>query len=288
MPAHPLPAIPSHSVWATKKAQDAEASFYEATNLPEPVWRERFAWEMRAAHSLFTNLVKRVYLFAHDAVEQDDLLNYLGFSEVAIYQVYNHHHFEETVIFPYLIEHGADRASLEGNVQDHHTFTRAMDATWLYIRRVRALLPDAARYPSPVPEPDEEIQTIDIVGEYGLDPSKGFDPTLLQKHMDTWLGTMMDHMLEEIDTIGPSMTEAVGEENLKQLGVIVLKHLQAYDPKWFLCSSFATVNMDCCKTLLKLPYLVRRILVPYVWAGKYWGMWQYCEHPENLTWAGTA
>ena len=114
-----------------------------------------------------------------------------------------------------------------------------MDATWLYIRRVRAKLPNVEKYPSPVPEPEAEIQAIDLVQEYGLDPAKPFDAAGLQKHLDTWVGELMDHLRAEIDTVGPSMTTKVGEHDMEALRPIILKHLQQYDPSWFLCSTFS-------------------------------------------------
>ena len=113
-----------------------------------------------------------------------------------------------------------------------------MDATWLYVRRVRELVPGAASAPTPVPEPSEEIRSIDLVKEYGLDPTKPFDPVAFRKHWDSWAPDLIRHLRAEIDTLGPEMTTAVGKDNLARIQKEVVKHLQAYDPAWFLCSVF--------------------------------------------------
>ncbi|ORX33821.1 hypothetical protein BD324DRAFT_638726 [Kockovaella imperatae] len=163
-----------------------------------------------------------------------------------------------------------------------------MEATWLYLTRVRAALTGAAKHPSPVPEPSADVQAIDLVKEYNLDTAKPFDPQALQRHLDTWIPELMHHLAEEIGTLGPNMTEKVGEEDLVKLDTLIKERLLQYDPAWFLCSAYATMPIEEAKENLKLPMLVRRLMIPFWWGSKYWGMWLYCDFPENLTFAGTA
>jgi hypothetical protein len=125
---------------------------------------------------------------------------------------------------------------LLGNIEEHHLFDIPMDATWLYLRRCRAALtpPPPA---SPVPEPPAEVLAIDL-GRYGLDPSRPFDPQALRTHIEGWARPLVEHLKDEIHTISPEYIAKVGQGNIETLDKAVLKHLQGYDPSWFLCSVY--------------------------------------------------
>ena len=125
---------------------------------------------------------------------------------------------------------------LERNIKEHHAFSHAMDATWLYLRKCRALLQPTPR-PSPIPEPPADVNEIDL-GQFGLDPAAGFNPQALRKHMDSWMLALAKHLADEIDTLTPEYIISVGKDNITQINKDVVKHLQSYDPTWFLCSTY--------------------------------------------------
>jgi hypothetical protein len=146
----------------------------------------------------------------------------------------------ETDLFPFWRKHVSEpfRAGLATNVNQHHLFARPLDACWLYVRRLRPLLDAKAGVktrPSPVPEPPEVVSAIDPA-EFGLDISKPFDPAALRREMDKWVPHGSRHMQEEIETLRPEFFDSMGEKRYMESEGILVKHLQAMDPTWFLVS----------------------------------------------------
>ncbi|CAD6578401.1 MAG: hypothetical protein TREMPRED_002171 [Tremellales sp. Tagirdzhanova-0007] len=276
--AYPVPALPPNSVFESPELKHILDELSKYCPGAKPLgWENRWTWEMPVVHIMILDLLKRVYAFADWAVEHDDLPNYLGNSEISVFQVHKHHQLEETKIFP----QWAAAAGLDvwtRNVEQHHLFSEALEATWLYLRKCRENL-SPTPLPSPVPEPDEEINSIDLT-KYGLDPTKPFSPTVLRAHMDTWVLVLAQHLLEEIDTLKPELMKKIGEKELKAIDAVVVKSLQAYDPSWFLSSFMASVHPNIRSVLVPLPYIVTWFLVPFVWSGKNWGFWRYCPYPE--------
>lgn len=283
--ARPLPSA-TGTPWARPDVEQVFEFLKLKGAGPKPArWQDRNAWEMANAHHCMLDLIKRAYLFAPEAEKGDDLANFLGFAEVAVYQLWSHHHFEEESWFP-AMQKVAPNAALDGNIAEHHLFDKPLDAAWLYVRLCRARLNPAPPAPA-VPEPPIQLDGTDLLS-YGLDPAVGFSAQAFRAHFDKSIGVMVQHLGAEIDTIGPAYTEQIGEKQLQKIDAMVLKHLQGYDPSWFLCSAFISWPIETCKEMISLPYPVRRLLLPFVWSRKYWGYWQYGAHPQNLTFAGTA
>ncbi|RSH93904.1 hypothetical protein EHS25_006556 [Saitozyma podzolica] len=233
-------------------------------------------------------MLERSYAFAQWAVDNDDLANYLGYVEVALFNIVSHHAFEEEEIFPFMVK-TAGNDIWSRNVAEHHIFSEALDATWLYVRHCRAALTPAAWPPTPVPEPNDAIKSIDMTRySADLDMSKPFDPAGFRRHIDGFMPSLIEHLRDEIDTLAPDLIEPMGQQADDELKKIVQSHLRGYDPKWFLCSAFTAAPMSTIKQLMALPFLVRRILVPFVFGPKYIGFWRYSAYPENLSWAATA
>jgi hypothetical protein len=146
----------------------------------------------------------------------------------------------ETDLFPFWREHVSEpyRAGLTTNVDQHHLFARPLDACWLYVRRLRPLLDPKAglkTLPSPVPEPPAVVAAIDPA-EFGLDITKPFDPAALRREMDKWVPDCVRHMQEEIETLRPEFFDSMGKKRYMESEGILVKHLQAMDPTWFLVS----------------------------------------------------
>ena len=194
------------------------------------------------AVSRFTNLEKFAFCidnrvqFAEWAVEKDDMANYLGFSEIALFQVYQHHQAEGVYIramrrqaflrlaqrpwssprgaenldwYVILILVGADgdgscvQDIWNQNVEQHHLFEKQLDATMMYLRKCRMNLSPAPS-PSPLPEPTDALANLDLSAYAGLDPTKPFSPAALRAHMDSWMLVLAGHLNVRLTRSNPS------------------------------------------------------------------------------------
>ncbi|RSH91911.1 hypothetical protein EHS25_009281 [Saitozyma podzolica] len=278
--ALPIPPQPASSPFQSDEYKKHLAFVHEIRAPGKPAeWNKWMGYKMATAHTYYLDLIERVYAFAEYAVENDDLADYLGFADCAFAQIWEHHHFEETDLFPFWRKHVSEpfRAGLATNVDQHHLFARPSMPAGSGVKT----------RPSPVPEPPEVVSAIDPA-EFGLDISKPFDPAALRREMDKWVPHCSRHMQEEIETLRPEFFDSMGEKRYMESEGILVKHLQAMDPTWFLVSCIASLPMPAVKGLCELPYPVRRLLVPFMWSGKYWSFWKYTSHPENLTFSGSA
>ncbi|WVR07642.1 hypothetical protein IAU60_004684 [Kwoniella sp. DSM 27419] len=312
--AHPCPAPRPGSILLHP---DVKGNYdwlveYRAKGRPSQ-WAATYAWEMASAHTMFLELIMRTYSFAHYAVEHDDLENYLGFADVAFAQIWHHHHFEEDLLFPHIKKYlsASEQDPMQANINQHDMFAPQLEAAWRYVRACRKAL--NPKVPTPVADPSEEHKpALNAVAEATADaplssdnPSDHvdgnrltrvdlsalgtvFDPDSLQRQMEEWMPHLCIHLKEEIDTIGAEVVDGWGKKCFDEGYAITQKHLKAMDPSWFLCSVVAVLPMANVKSLMRLPIFVRRGLVPFMFASKYWDWWLYCNHPENLTWKGSA
>jgi hypothetical protein len=186
-------------------------------------------------------------------------------------QIVSHHAFEEEEIFPFMVKAAGNVSrDLQGfplisgpplvplhsampplsaeavqdiwnrNVAEHHLFSEALDATWLYVRHCRAALAPAAWPPTPVPEPSDAIKSIDMTRySANLDLTHPFDPMGFRRHIDGFMPSLIEHLRDEIDTLAPEVIEPMGQKADEELRKMVQTHLKGYDPKWFLCSAFS-------------------------------------------------
>ncbi|WWD09893.1 hypothetical protein V865_008022 [Kwoniella europaea PYCC6329] len=291
--SHPLPQHPEGSPFLTQEYEDVMEKLKEKAEGDQPVkWQEQWQWEMSNVHLFLIQMIERAYLYAPYAIETHDLSNFLGYAEISFFQVYSHHSGEEEYIFPTFVKYSKNDI-WSRNVSEHHTFDQALDATWLYIRSCQEKLPvadgDSKRVKSPVPPPSSElIKSIDLKSFPNLDFDEPFDVVGFRKHIESFIVPLVEHLGSEIDTLTPELMDGVGPEGDKDVRKWLDSHLKAYDPAWFLCSAFASVPISLCKQMIQLPFLVRRILVPFLLAPKYRGYWLYAPYPENLTFKGTA
>ena len=89
------------------------------------------------------------------------------------------------------------------------------------------------------PPPQNILEELDKNAYPELDYTKPFDPQALRGQMEKWMPGLTHHMRDEIDTLSPENIEKVGQKADKEIRDAVVKHLQSYDPAWFLCSAFS-------------------------------------------------
>jgi hypothetical protein len=181
-------------------------------------------------------------------VEHNDLANYLGFADIALAQICQHHHFEgtsllpldshpgspaETIFFPH-IQQVTGKDIMAQNVVQHHLFAPQLEQTWLYVRHARQNLNPLL--PNVVKDVPPEVEGVDMT-TCPLDADKPFDPAGLRRYMDEWVPALALHLGDEIPTLSPSNLEAFGDKDAKEIDAKVNGHLKALDPHWFLCSA---------------------------------------------------
>ena len=71
-----------------------------------------------------------------------------------------------------------------------------------------------------------------------LNSNGQFQHQTLQAHMETWVPHLAQHMTSELDTLKPEYMDKVGKEVYVKSDKATLKHLQSFDPAWFLCAAF--------------------------------------------------
>ncbi|WVW82854.1 hypothetical protein I302_104866 [Kwoniella bestiolae CBS 10118] len=289
--SHPLPAHPEGSPFLSQEFQKIMEGMKRKAEVEKPVkWQEHWQWEMSNVHLFLIQMIERAYLYAPYAVEQNDLPNFLGYAEISFFQVYSHHSAEEEFVFPTFVKHSKNEIWSQ-NVAEHHTFDQALDATWLYIRACQEKLPvnGKKRVKSPVPPPSKDlVNSIDLKSFVHLDFERPFDVEEFRRHIEGFIVPLVQHLGSEIETLTPELMDSVGAEGDREVRKWLDGHLKEYDPAWFLCSAFASVPISLCKQMIQLPFLVRRVLVPFMLAPKHKGYWLYAPHPENLTFKGTA
>ncbi|KAK8869579.1 hypothetical protein IAR55_000146 [Kwoniella newhampshirensis] len=280
---HPRPDHPSDSPFRTKEYQDVIAYLRQmgAGTIP-PKWSDRPQWEMPHVHLFLMASLENTYLYADWAVENKDLINYLGYADISFFQVYKHHSTEEEYVFPTWSEKAGDDIWLR-NIEEHHTFETPLHAGWHYVRYQRSRL---VIDPSPIPEPKDDH--LDMSQYPDLDLEKPFDPIAFRRHMASFVFPLVKHLGAEISTLAPELIEKVGQGVLKEIMSSVEKDYKSYNPSWFLCAAYTSAPMDICKQLIPLPWILRRVLLPFVFGPKYRNLWLYAPHPENLTWNGSA
>lgn len=116
MLGHPMPPPPPGCVLESPRIKEIEAFMWRLADRDEiPArWQDRWQWEMPSAHVIFMNMLRSVYCvrtiqhavesggggelmgeqFAEYAAEHNDVANYLGWVEVAMFQIHSHHHAE--------------------------------------------------------------------------------------------------------------------------------------------------------------------------------------------------
>jgi hypothetical protein len=181
-------------------------------------------------------------------VEHNDLANYLGFADIALAQICQHHHFEgtsllpldshpgspaETIFFPH-IQQVTGKDIMAQNVVQHHLFAPQLEQTWLNVRHARQNLNPLL--PNVVKDVPPEVEGVDMT-TCPLDADKPFDPAGLRRYMDEWVPALALHLGDEIPTLSPSNLEAFGDKDAKEIDAKVNGHLKALDPHWFLCSA---------------------------------------------------
>nr|XP_031861133.1 uncharacterized protein CI109_003494 [Kwoniella shandongensis]KAA5528205.1 hypothetical protein CI109_003494 [Kwoniella shandongensis] len=238
---HPLPTHPESSPFLSDGYKDVISYLQKMAAGPMPTaWQDRWQWEMPTVHLVLLEMIERTYLYATWASEQNDLLNYLGYAEACFFQVYKHHGMEEEFLFPAFTEKTGEDLWLR-NVEEHHTFDKALDATWLYVRHQRSLL---TTIPSPVPEPTDEFKaTIDLSEYPDLDFDKPFDAAAFRRHIDGFIMPLAKHLGAEIETLKPELMERIGKDGMIQINKGVEARLKAYGPAWFLCSAISEYHL---------------------------------------------
>ncbi|GFZ45784.1 hypothetical protein JCM24511_03514 [Saitozyma sp. JCM 24511] len=300
--AHPLPPPVEGSPFEHPRYKEIETYLRGFADKPKPdQWQEWWQREMSRIHLLILSMLERVYRFAAFAKESDDVLNFLAYAEISVGQVYNHHALEEVKIFPAFAK-AAGEDLWEGNVAQHHAFAPALDALWNHLHTLSYnLSPPKSKSRSPFPALPSEVSSIDLSQFPLLSAAPtSYDPTMIRNHMDSFVLVLAEHLHDEIDSLHPDKIEKVGKKEDERIRSDVLAHLKKYDPAWFLCAAMnrqvahpplphpACLPNEEIKKALPLPWIVRRVLVPFVFGPKHAGAWRYAPYPENLTWSGSA
>ncbi|KAK7044583.1 hemerythrin domain-containing protein [Favolaschia claudopus] len=177
----------------------------------------------------------------------DDLNNFLGYCRAWASSIVGHHDSEEEVLFPFL----NTKLDFSTEIEQHVHVAKGLTDIINYI--------DAAV----------------------ADHSK-FAAAELKDMMVSLSGHLFEHLDEEVEDLAPEKLKVFTPEELTQAGKDLMVYIRAHSDK------YVTLPYMRCHTPPELkeiwppfPWIVKRLVVPWILAPKNAGYWKYAPYPVS-------
>ncbi|EMD40167.1 hypothetical protein CERSUDRAFT_112377 [Gelatoporia subvermispora B] len=177
---------------------------------------------------------------------KDDLANFIGYCETWAAGIDHHHETEEQVVFPLL------RAKLDVSreIEQHKVVHGGVDQILAFLQRAKA---DHA----------------------------AFDPAELREMMERLKGPLYEHLDEELEHVKAENLRVLTEKEIQKVN----KDLDAYsknhaDPFTVLpfMMSHTPPEFKGAFPAPPLPWILRKVFIPYVFARRHSGYWKYSPY----------
>ncbi|KAH9896812.1 hypothetical protein C8Q73DRAFT_426929 [Cubamyces lactineus] len=202
-------------------------------------------WNMKLAHRTFEEgygiIVSKL-----DNPPTDDLKNFLGYCEAWAHSIIHHHDTEEATLFPVL----NTKMDFSHEKEQHaavHTFL------------------------------DDFLATVQAAQ---ADTSK-FDAAKLKSMLESSKDAIFTHFREEVEHIEPEMLKAAGFTTAECAKIIadVDKHAKSHGDPFLVVPFMRSHTSPEYKDIWPpIPWIVRKLVVPYVLAKKHSGYWKYSPY----------
>ncbi|KAF5385012.1 hypothetical protein D9615_001028 [Tricholomella constricta] len=209
---------------------------------------ELLKYNMIHAHDTF-KLGYTTILSHLESPPKDDLNNFLGYCQAWALAIDSHHDSEEQVVFPFLNE----KMDFSGEREQHEAIHKDLE-------RLLAMLFDAK-----------------------ADPTK-FDAAKLRDLMVAFKEPLYTHLDEEVDHISASKlkdAQFAERDVLNMIGKLESYAKSHGDP--FLLVPFMRSHTPAAikDTWPPMPWVLRKLVVPYILAKKHSGYWKYSPYPMS-------
>ncbi|RDB19400.1 hypothetical protein Hypma_013483 [Hypsizygus marmoreus] len=177
---------------------------------------------------------------------KDDLKNFLGYFEAWVVSVIGHHDTEEEVVFPFLNQ----KMDFSPEIEQHRVIHDTL----------HVLLP--------------------LIEEAKADPSK-FDAEKLKKIMIDFKDPLISHLDEEVEHISAAKMKEAGfaeADILAMLGKMESYAKSHGDPFLLVPYMRSHTAAEYKDTWPPMPWILRKLVIPYVLAKKHSGYWKYSPY----------
>ncbi|KAF7316364.1 Hemerythrin domain-containing protein [Mycena indigotica] len=200
-------------------------------------------YNMANTHDLYKSAYKTI-LPHLDNPPLDDLDNFLGYTRAWASSIVGHHDSEEAVLFPFL----SKKVDFSKEIEQHVTVEKGLSEILKYIDRARA------------------------------EPST-FEAAKLKNLVETLGGPLFEHLDQEVEDLAPEKLKVFTAEELTQAGKDLMVYVRAHSDK------YVTLPFMRCHTPPELketwppfPWIVKRLVVPWILAPKNSGYWKYAPY----------
>ncbi|KAF9445419.1 hypothetical protein P691DRAFT_805693 [Macrolepiota fuliginosa MF-IS2] len=212
---------------------------------------EQLHYNMVRAHHTFKlgyNIILQNLEQSQEAIEKD-LPNFIGYCQAWAASIITHHDSEEEIVFPVL-----------NQKMDFAPEKEAHEAIHNSINELEAILLEAK-----------------------ADHSK-FNPEQLREHLIHLKEPLFQHLDSEVEHITSSQLKQVGfgDAELKDLNTRLDKYAQSHGDPFILVPYMRTHTPPEFKDVWPpMPWVLRKVVIPYVLARRYSGYWKYAPYPSS-------
>ncbi|OCH85195.1 hypothetical protein OBBRIDRAFT_798421 [Obba rivulosa] len=209
---------------------------------------ELFRFNMACAHDTFKA--------GYDSIQKhletpptSDLTNFIGYCEAWACGIDHHHNMEESVVFPFL----QTKLDFSREVEQHKGVHAGVDEVLALLQRAKA------------------------------DPTV-FDPGMLKEIMKRLKAPLYDHLDEEVEHIKPENLKVFSESEMHKLNndvtVYARNHADLFTLLPFIRSHTSPEYKDSFPAP-PIPWVLRKVLVPYIFAMRFSGYWKYSPYATS-------
>jgi len=203
-------------------------------------------YNMEHTHNLYKLAYKTILPHLEpEKTPLNDLDNFLGYCRAWATSIVGHHDSEEEVLFPFL----NTKLDFSHEIEQHVRVAEGLTGIIAYIDQSTA------------------------------DHSK-FDAAKLKEMMESLGGHLFEHLDEEVADLAPEKLKVFTAEELTKAGKDLMVYIRAHSDK------YVTLPFMRCHTPPELkeiwppfPWIVKRLVVPWMLAPKNAGYWKYAPYP---------
>ncbi|KAJ6624193.1 hypothetical protein B0H10DRAFT_749542 [Mycena sp. CBHHK59/15] len=175
----------------------------------------------------------------------DDLDNFLGYCRAWATSIVGHHDSEEAVLFPFL----NSRLDFSSELEQHVVVAEGLTGIINYIDQSRA-------------------------------DHSAFDGAKLKRMMETLHDLLFEHLDEEVQDLAPEKLKVFTVAEIAQAEKDMMVYIRAHSDKFVTLPFMRSHTPPELKEFWpQFPWVLKRIVIPYILASKYTAYWKYAPYP---------
>jgi len=193
-------------------------------------------------HNTFKIGLERIFSFL-DNPPTKDLPNFLGYCETWATAVEGHHDSEEAIVFPFL----SAKLDMSTELKEHKLIHDCLDELLPLIRSAKA------------------------------DQSK-FDACKIKDILERLKAPLFQHLDEEVKHIAPENMQVFEAKDIRAMMENLVAHAHKDDPFTIVPYMLTHTPPEYKAIWPEMPWLVKKVLTPYVFAKRHPGYWKYSPY----------